>query len=212
MRSPAVPRARSPLRQSAHGTDGAPRPGGPGTVPRSGGVPGHDGASRSGGGVPAPGRAPGSGGFEGTPRPRPHRRDRCPARPRRLHRRERGSAQPHRPRRDRGSASLELLGILPLLMLVAMAGIQLGIAAYVGSQAGSAARSAARTASQGDRAETSPGEAGLQSMSGWLRDGSRIDTSDTGDGVRATATVDVPSIFPGFGFGAVSRDAEMPKD
>lgn len=117
-----------------------------------------------------------------------------------------------RVRRDRGSASLELLGIIPFLMLVAMAGIQLGIVAYTGSQAGSAARSAARTAAQGDRAETSPGDAGLRSMSGWLRDGSDISTSDTGDGVQATATVDVPSIFPGFDFDAVSRHAEMPKD
>lgn len=114
--------------------------------------------------------------------------------------------------RDNGSASLELLGIIPLLMLVAMAGIQLGIVAYTGSQAASAARSAARTASLGDHAETSPDQAGLLSMSGWLRDGAHIRTSDDGDGVVATATIEVPSIFPGVHFDPVSRHAEMPKD
>lgn len=124
---------------------------------------------------------------------------------------DRGSA-PGRHGRDSGSASLELLGIIPLLMLVAMTGIQLGIVAYVGSQAGSAARAAARTAAQGEYAKTSADAAGRASMSDWLRGGADIATADTGDGIRATATVDIPSVFPGFGFGPVARQAEMPKD
>lgn len=114
--------------------------------------------------------------------------------------------------RERGSASLELLGVIPLLMIVAMASIQLGLIAYAASQAGSAARTAARTAAFGDRAGTSPGQAGRASVSSWLRDGADIAMVDTGDGVRATATIDIPSLFPGFDFDSVARRAEMPKD
>ncbi|MCL2553125.1 MAG: pilus assembly protein, partial [Actinomycetia bacterium] len=51
-------------------------------------------------------------------------------------------------RRDRGVASLEYLGMLPFLLLVALAGIQLGLAAYCAEQAGTAARTAARTAAE----------------------------------------------------------------
>ncbi|MYX55476.1 septum formation initiator, partial [Streptomyces sp. SID8382] len=47
--------------------------------------------------------------------------------------------------RDRGSASIEFLGFLPILILVALAAVQLGIAAYAAQQAGTAARAAART-------------------------------------------------------------------
>lgn len=45
--------------------------------------------------------------------------------------------------RDRGQVALEYLGFLPVLILVAMAGVQLGLIAYTAQQAGTAARAGA---------------------------------------------------------------------
>ena len=72
--------------------------------------------------------------------------------------RRRGGGTPDRsalrlPARLRGPAatgarsSIEFLGFLPILLLVALAVVQLGLAAYAVQQAGTAARAAARTAS-----------------------------------------------------------------
>ncbi|WP_344089204.1 TadE/TadG family type IV pilus assembly protein, partial [Streptomyces stramineus] len=77
---------------------------------------------------------------------------------------------------DRGSVSIELIGFLPVLLVVGLAAIQLGLAAYATQQAGSAARAAARTASLDDP-RTSPGEAGRAAMSGWLRAAAAADAS-----------------------------------
>jgi len=116
-----------------------------------------------------------------------------------------------RGRRDRGVASLEYLGMLPFLLLVALAGIQLGLAAYCAEQAGTAARTAARTAAEsvphGD-----PAQAGRDAVSGWVNP--RIGLTDADpDAVKATATVDVPSVLPGISvFGPIHRSATMPKE
>lgn len=120
------------------------------------------------------------------------------------------------PRRaDTGSASLELLGMIPLLILVALAGVQLGIAAYCASQAGTAARAAARVQAQDDDdwgTQVDPLTAGKQSVSGWLRGHTNISVSGSAE-VTATATVDIPSLFPGVKiFGPVTRSATMPGD
>ncbi|MBI0301417.1 pilus assembly protein, partial [Streptomyces sp. PRKS01-29] len=77
--------------------------------------------------------------------------------------RRRGAARPRRG--DAGSASIEFLGFLPVLILVALAAVQLGIAAYAAQQAGTAARAAARTASL-DEPRTSPQAASTISASG----------------------------------------------
>ncbi|MDW6060251.1 TadE/TadG family type IV pilus assembly protein [Streptomyces sp. FXJ1.4098] len=115
-------------------------------------------------------------------------------------------------RRDRGSASIEFLGFLPVLILVALAAVQLGLAAYAVQQAGTAARAAARTASL-DEVRTSPAAAGLAAMSGWLADGTDVGVTPCGDGqTRATATVDIPSVIPGVDFGSAKRSATMPCD
>src|SRR5437588_8300757 len=102
------------------------------------------------------------------------------------------------PRRaDRGSASVEFLGFLPILLLVALAGVQLGLLAYAGTQAGTAARTAARTDDPG---------AGYASMSGWLH--GHVAVSEDTDAVRATVTVPVPSVLPGVSlFDPVERSA-----
>lgn len=113
--------------------------------------------------------------------------------------------------RERGVASLEYLGMLPFLLLVALAGIQLGIAAYCGEQAGTAARTAARTAAQ-HAPHADPGQAGADAVSGWVHPDITFPyQNDTA--VRATATVSVPSVIPGVHiFGPISRSATMPKE
>lgn len=113
---------------------------------------------------------------------------------------------------DTGSASIEFLGFLPILILVALAAAQLGIAAYTAQQAGTAARAAARTASL-DEPRTSPQAAGKAAMSGWLADGAGISSGGCGGGeARATATVEIPSVIPGFDFGSAEKSATMPCD
>ncbi|MET7766520.1 TadE family protein [Streptomyces sp. NPDC005393] len=124
-----------------------------------------------------------------------------------------GAARPDAERaRERGSASIEFLGFLPILLLVALAAVQLGIAAYAVQQAGTAARAAARTASL-DEPRTSPAAAGLEAISGWLADGASISGGGCGGGeAHATATVDIPSVIPGFDFGSAEKRATMPCD
>ncbi|WP_328468570.1 TadE/TadG family type IV pilus assembly protein [Streptomyces sp. NBC_00448] len=117
-------------------------------------------------------------------------------------------------RRPAGQASLEYLGMLPFLLLIALAGIQLGIAAYCGSQAGTAARTAARTAALPDpRGGIDAGaRAGEAAVSGWVHPDIGWPVNDA-QSVTAEATVDIPSVLPGVHlFGPVHRDATMPKE
>lgn len=117
-----------------------------------------------------------------------------------------------RPRDDRGQAALELLGAIPVLLLVALVGIQLGIVAHAASQAGTAARAAARTASQ-DVPGRSPQAAGTAAVSDWLRDDVTVDVETGEESVTATASIDIPSVIPGIGgFGPVHRTAHLPKE
>ncbi len=44
------------------------------------------------------------------------------------------------PARDRGQVAIEYLGFIPILLLVALAAVQLGLVAYTAQQAGTAAR------------------------------------------------------------------------
>ncbi|MET9293743.1 TadE/TadG family type IV pilus assembly protein [Streptomyces sp. NPDC003077] len=113
--------------------------------------------------------------------------------------------------RDRGQVSLEFLGFLPILLAVALGVIQLGLAAYAVQQAGTGARAAARTASldEADR-RTTPENAGIAAMSGWIGEGARISVSPQGDAVQATATVRIPSVIPGLGPWPARRSATMP--
>ncbi len=111
--------------------------------------------------------------------------------------------------RDRGAAILEFAGFLPILLIVAMAGIQLGIVGYAASQAGTAARAAARTEAQeeyrGQGAAT-----GKAAMSDWMAERTTI---GFGGNVTATATVSIPSVVPGMDdFGEVERSVTMPAE
>lgn len=104
--------------------------------------------------------------------------------------------------------------MLPFLLLIALAGIQLGIAAYCGSQAGTAARTAARTAAlHAPQGGTDNGSrAGEAAVSGWVNP----DISwpvDTTEKVTARASVHIPSVLPGLHlFDPVQREATMPKE
>jgi Flp pilus assembly protein TadG len=118
-------------------------------------------------------------------------------------------ARGHRRRgrgRDRGQVAIEYLGFIPVLLLVGLAAIQLGVVAYAAQQAGTAARAGARAASLRDDAQQACAEA----VSGRLA--VSCGTSGGGDTVTVTASVTIPSVFPGLGSLKASRNATMPVD
>ncbi|MBZ9639866.1 MULTISPECIES: TadE/TadG family type IV pilus assembly protein [unclassified Streptomyces] len=108
--------------------------------------------------------------------------------------------------RDRGQVALEYLGFIPILILVAMAAVQIGLIAYAGQQAGTAARTGARSASlDGPYAQDCQ-----NAVSDWLD--VSCNEAELGDEVEVTATVDIPSIVPGWDFGDANKTATMPID
>ncbi|GAB2724451.1 TadE/TadG family type IV pilus assembly protein [Streptomyces bullii] len=115
---------------------------------------------------------------------------------------------PYRRRHDRGQVAVEYLGFLPILLLVAMAAVQLGLIAYTAQQAGTAARAGARSAALQDSAQ----EACANAVSGWLADGTTCVAAPGGDEVTVTATVEIPSIVPGWTFDPARKTATMPMD
>ncbi|GAA3047689.1 hypothetical protein GCM10020000_29800 [Streptomyces olivoverticillatus] len=111
---------------------------------------------------------------------------------------------------DRGSVSVEFLGFLPLLLLLALGAVHLGLAAFAAQQAGTGARAAARTATL-DLPETGPAAAGRAAMTGWVAGRAAVDApacAAAGGSVTATVTVSVPALIPGTGFD-VTRRATM---
>ncbi|MEV0275540.1 TadE/TadG family type IV pilus assembly protein [Streptomyces sp. NPDC050610] len=112
--------------------------------------------------------------------------------------------------RDRGSAAIEFLGFLPLLLVIGLAAIQLGLAAFAAQQAGSAARAAARTATLDDSG-MSPEGAGKAAVSGWLAGRTDVGAAlcDGGGQTTGSATVEIPAVLP-FDFGTATRTATMP--
>nr|WP_075001848.1 TadE/TadG family type IV pilus assembly protein [Streptomyces qinglanensis] len=125
----------------------------------------------------------------------------------------------HRPRSgtrgreaDRGSSALEFAGMLPLLLLVALAAIQLGIVGYAVQQAGTGARAAARVASREETADRYAA-GGRAAMSDWTAERSSFTRADGAGEVRVTATVSIPSLLPGMdSLGSASRSATMPSE
>ncbi|MET7381034.1 TadE/TadG family type IV pilus assembly protein [Streptomyces sp. NPDC005526] len=117
-------------------------------------------------------------------------------------------ARPGRGRRDRGQAALEYLGFVPILMIVAMAVVQIGLIAYTAQQAGTAARAGARAASLRMGAQAGCREA----VAGWLAGRTSCGEAAGGDTVTVTATVTIPSIVPGWDFDPARKTATMPLD
>ncbi|MEV4920304.1 TadE/TadG family type IV pilus assembly protein [Streptomyces tirandamycinicus] len=116
---------------------------------------------------------------------------------------------PPRRRPDRGQTAIEYLGWIPILLLVALAAIQLGIAVYAVQQAGTAARAAARTYSMQNGDAVGAGKAAI---SDWLADGTEISPGGPGvEEVTMTARIAIPSVVPGIAdFGRATRSATMP--
>ncbi|MER7399792.1 TadE family protein [Streptomyces sp. NPDC000151] len=117
-----------------------------------------------------------------------------------------------RRRADRGQTAVEFVGMLPVLILVGLALVQFGIAAYAIQQTGTGARAAARTAGL-DEPQISPDAAGRAAMSGWVARGAAF-TQRTGgpDAVTVTAKVRIPSIIPFVeDFGATEKTVTMPR-
>ncbi|MEU8525007.1 TadE/TadG family type IV pilus assembly protein [Streptomyces sp. NPDC048629] len=114
--------------------------------------------------------------------------------------------------RDRGQAAMELVGWIPLLLIVALLVIQLGLGVFAAQQAGTGARAAARavTAQQSD---TSAETAGREAISDFLesRGGVTIIPMGWGDEATVTVRVKVPSVLPGIDFGTAEKRATMPK-
>ncbi|QXE39078.1 pilus assembly protein [Streptomyces sp. GMY02] len=123
----------------------------------------------------------------------------------------RGGVRGARGAREQGQAALEYVGVITLLLFIALAAIQLGIAAYAIQQAGTASRAAARAASYNE-ATTNYEQAGRAAMSDWLADGSEFDKTEAGDEVEVTAKVKIPALLPVFDFGEAKRRTTMPLD
>ncbi|WP_328300535.1 pilus assembly protein [Streptomyces sp. NBC_00435] len=112
-------------------------------------------------------------------------------------------------RSDRGQVALEYIGFLPILLLIALCGIQLGWSAYVVQQAETAARTAARAEA---RERGAGSAAGLQSIRSNLAARAVIDVDPSPDTVVVTVTLPINSIVPGVAPRSVTRTAVMPND
>jgi pilus assembly protein CpaE len=105
-------------------------------------------------------------------------------------------------RRELGSASIELIGVLPFLLLAILVAGQLAIAGHTIWSAGIAARAGARAALVGGGAE----RAARAALPPPLRDGARVGRRD-----GVSVEVRVPRLLPGlpeFGVTAATRLGE----
>ncbi|WP_328942811.1 pilus assembly protein [Streptomyces sp. NBC_00250] len=109
-------------------------------------------------------------------------------------------------RRDRGQAAIEYLGFLPILLLVGLAGLQLGVAAYAAQQAGTAARAAARAESS-DAEDAPDGDTAARAAADWVTD---VEVNTAGGEAVATVTVRIPPVVPFWTFDPVTKTAVMP--
>ncbi|MBL1081225.1 pilus assembly protein [Streptomyces actinomycinicus] len=111
---------------------------------------------------------------------------------------------PHRRMRDVGQVAIEYLGFIPVLLIVGLAGIQIGAVAYAAEQAGTAARAGARAESLGQGAA----QACAQAVGGGLHvECGR--TGGDGESVTVTAHVTIPRIL--WSFGDATKSATMPR-
>ena len=105
-----------------------------------------------------------------------------------------------RVRRERGSASLELVGVLPFLLVAVLVAAQLAIAGASLWSASLAARAGARAALVGGRGE----EVARAALPPALREGARIESGGSGVAVE----VPLPRLLPGLprvGIGAETK-------
>jgi Flp pilus assembly protein TadG len=155
--------------------------------------------SRGEGSAPTP-PAAGAWGRAPIPAPRPEggRRRHAP----------RGRGARLSSRSDQGVTAVEFAGWVPILLIVALAALQLGIVGYAALQAGSAARAAARTASQEEIAD----EAVADGKAAISLDAT-ITIDPCGEEATATASVTILSVMPFIdNFGQATRSVTMPCD
>jgi hypothetical protein len=89
---------------------------------------------------------------------------------------------------QRGSASLETIGMLPYLLLAALFAWQVLVAGYIAVNAENAARNGSRVEGRGGDGDA----AALDSLAPFLRD----NASATVAGEEATVTVKIPIVLP----------------
>ncbi|CAM5424797.1 TadE/TadG family type IV pilus assembly protein [Streptomyces narbonensis] len=111
--------------------------------------------------------------------------------------------------RDRGQVAIEYLGFLPILLIVGLAGLQLGLAAYAAQQAGTAARAAARAATTDEENAPDCETAGRAAVSGWVDPD--IGGCPGGDEAAViTVRVEIPRVLPFWDFDPIVKTATMP--
>ncbi|GLX35237.1 TadE/TadG family type IV pilus assembly protein [Streptomyces lavendulae] len=108
-------------------------------------------------------------------------------------------------RSDRGQVAIEYIGFVPILLFVALCGIQLGWIAYVHEQADTAARTAARV-------EARKGSGGVAAGQAAVRGGLAADVrvSKSADAVTANVSIPINSIIPGLSVEPATATAVMP--
>ncbi|MFI8386204.1 TadE/TadG family type IV pilus assembly protein [Streptomyces sp. NPDC085540] len=108
---------------------------------------------------------------------------------------------------DRGQVAIEYIGFVPILLFVALCGIQLGWVAYVHEQADTAARTAARV-------EARQGSGGVAAGKAAVRGGLTADITVTKntDAVTASVSISINSIIPGLDPKPAKATAVMPND
>lgn len=111
-----------------------------------------------------------------------------------------------RPAGDRGQSAIEFLGVLPFLLLLIVAALQLFYTLYTVNATDTAARAAARAESLGG----SPQQAAADALPSFLRGSLRSVNYPARETV--TVSVEVPVLFPGLSLPAfhVDRSASMP--
>jgi hypothetical protein len=99
--------------------------------------------------------------------------------------------------------------MIPMLLIAALAGWQLLLAAFTATSAQNAARTASRALSSQPVSKVR--DIGKQAVSSYLRDGvTKVDVK----GTKVTVRVKVPIVFPGLTSDdlAVERSADLPRE
>jgi len=91
-------------------------------------------------------------------------------------------------RREDGTASIELIGVVPFLLLAVLVAAQIGSAGYALWSAGIAARAGARAGLVGGNVEA----VSRRALPSALRDGAKVS-----DGDSVSVRVAVPQLLPG---------------
>ncbi|MGH2749669.1 MAG: TadE/TadG family type IV pilus assembly protein [Actinomycetota bacterium] len=107
-------------------------------------------------------------------------------------------------RNQRGSASIETIGMLPYLLMAALFAWQVLVAGFIAVNAENAARNGSRVEGRGGDGSA----AAIDSLAPFVRDGATASV----DGERATVRVEIPIVLPQItseNF-AITRTATLP--